>query len=59
MIVKIKKPKSSGDLLLERHGPGYFSKLAKKGVKKRRAAMKLWEQQEALKNQSNRHPVKK
>lgn len=45
----IEKPKSSGEKLLEKHGSGYFSKLAKKGVRKRRAAMKLWEEQEAAK----------
>lgn len=45
----IEKPKSGGSVLLEKKGAGYFSSLAKKGARKRRAAMKLWEEQEAAK----------
>ena len=46
MIATIKKPRTGGGVLLEKHGSEYFSKLAKKGAKKRRAAMKLWEMQQ-------------
>lgn len=38
-----KKPISGGDVLLKKHGPGYFRELAKKGIEKRREMRKVWE----------------
>lgn len=55
-IIKNPKFQYGGAVLLEKHGREYFVKLAKKGAKKRRMAAKLWEKQEALKN--NVKPVK-
>lgn len=49
MIAVITKPNSGGASLLKKYGPQHFSKLAKKGVAKRREAMRLWEEQEAKK----------
>lgn len=42
-----KKPiqkQRGGHVLLKEHGPDYFSKLAKKGIEKRRKIKEEWEQ---------------
>lgn len=36
--------KRGGHVLLKKHGPDYFSKLAKKGIEKRRKIREEWEQ---------------
>lgn len=42
-MLKPKKLKTGGSVLLEKHGPGYFSKLRKDGWLKQKKAAKLWE----------------
>lgn len=47
--IKPKKMVTGGSVLLERHGPEYFSKLRKKGWKKQKLAMKFWEEEQEKK----------
>lgn len=46
-MIKAKKLKTGGSVLLERHGPEYFSNLRKKGWEKAKKANALFEKQEA------------
>lgn len=48
MIVP-KKLKTGGSVLLAKHGHEYFSKLAKNAWKKRKKAMKMYEEEMAKK----------
>lgn len=47
-MIKIKKPKSGGEVLLEKHGKKYFKKLATKGWETRRKNLAKWKRQNKI-----------
>lgn len=54
---KPKQRNTGGSVLLEKHGPEYFSKLAKKGWKKRDKALKAYALSVQQLNLANRKKV--